>query len=111
MHVRMMYVERLYWNVADGSVAAPGEDDDGRRCSRWAVAAADRVELVMLLCYCVLAMDCKLTVTSAGIHAASAFARHSDIRITTDVYAEQRVRAEVDTTALLGGEVMQKKTA
>ena len=33
------------------------------------------------------------------------------IRITTDVYAEQRVRAEVDTTALLGGEVMQKKTA
>ena len=48
MHVRMMYVERLYWNVADVSVAAPGEDDDGRRCSRWAVAAADRVELVML---------------------------------------------------------------
>jgi len=48
---------------------------------------------------------------SQGIHAASAFARHSDIRITTDVYAEQRVRAEVDTTALLGGEVMQKKTA
>ena len=35
-----------------------------------------------------------------GIHVASSFARHSDIRITSDVYAEQRVRSEVDTASL-----------
>ena len=35
-----------------------------------------------------------------GIHVASSFARHSDIRITSDVYAEQRVRSEVDTLSL-----------
>ncbi|MDA7757675.1 tyrosine-type recombinase/integrase [Opitutales bacterium] len=52
-----------------------------------------------------------LVARKQGIHVASAFARHSDIRITTDVYAEQRVRAEVDTTALLGGEIHQNKKA
>ena len=46
-----------------------------------------------------------------GIHIASAFARHSDIRMTADIYAEPRVRAEVDTSALLGGELNIKKTA
>lgn len=40
-----------------------------------------------------------------GIHVASAFARHSDIRITAQTYAEQRIRAEVDTTELLGGKL------
>jgi len=35
-----------------------------------------------------------------GIHVASSFARHSDIRITSDVYAEQRIRSEVDTASL-----------
>jgi hypothetical protein len=52
-----------------------------------------------------------LVARKQGIHVASAFARHSDIRITTDVYAEQRVRAEVDTTTLLGGEIHQNKKA
>lgn len=52
-----------------------------------------------------------LVARKQGIHVASAFARHSDIRITTDVYAEQRVRAEVDTTTLLGGEIHQNKEA
>ena len=45
-----------------------------------------------------------------GIHVASAFARHSDIRITAQTYAEQRVRAEVDTAELLGGELKEART-
>ena len=52
-----------------------------------------------------------IIANNQGIHIASAFARHSDIRMTADVYAEPRVRAEVDTSALLGGELNIKKTA
>jgi integrase len=40
-------------------------------------------------------------VKKDGIHAGSAFARHADIRITSDVYAENRIRSEVDTSEFL----------
>jgi integrase len=43
-----------------------------------------------------------LVAEKDGIHAASTFARHSDIRITSDVYAEHRAPAAVSMESLTG---------
>lgn len=43
-----------------------------------------------------------LVAEKQGIHAASTFARHSDIRITSEIYAEHRAPAAVSMESLTG---------